>query len=83
MVEEIGVGDPAANNVGLANRFRAGLGLPPGGDGHRVDDRRGCPGASWSEPGFALPAEPGAVRASFHLYSTEADVDAALDALVG
>ena len=33
--------------------------------------------------GIRAAVRAGALRASFHLYSTEADVDAALDALVG
>ncbi len=51
-------------------------------DGHRVDDGRGCPG-KLERAGIRAATRAGALRASFHLYSTEADVDAALDALVG
>ncbi len=68
--------------MALANRFRAGLGLPPGGTAI-VSTNVEVPGRSWSVPGSGRPSRAGALRASFHLYSTEADVDAALDALVG
>ena len=83
LVEQIGVEQIRAHDVALANRFRAGLGLPPAGDSAIV---------STTVPDAAAQARAGrhpggdagrALRASFHLYSTEADVDAALDALVG
>ena len=41
------------------------------------------PRAKLERAGIRAATRAGALRASFHLYSTEADVDAALDALVG
>ena len=68
--------------MALANRFLAGLGLPPGG---APSCRPRCPDAAakLERAGVRAAVRAGRVRASFHLYSTEADVDAALDALVG
>jgi selenocysteine lyase/cysteine desulfurase len=70
-------------DVGLANRFRSGLGLPesdsaivsvPPPDGAR--ERLGAAGVMYADHGDLL-------RFSFHLYTSEADVDAAVSAWVG
>jgi selenocysteine lyase/cysteine desulfurase len=82
LLEEIGIEPVRAHDVALADRFRAGLGLPPGGSAivsTTVDGAR----EKLERAGIRAATRAGAVRASFHLYSTEADVDAALDALVG
>ena len=50
LLEQIGIEQVRAHDVALADRFRAGLGLPPGGSAHRVDDRRRCRGRSSSGP---------------------------------
>jgi selenocysteine lyase/cysteine desulfurase len=80
VLEEIGVEAIYAHDLTLANRFRAGLGLPPGNSAI----------VSVSLPGAAERLERADIRAavradslrvSFHVYNTEADVDAALDAL--
>jgi selenocysteine lyase/cysteine desulfurase len=80
----LGVGVDAihAHDVALADRFRAGLGLPPG-DSAIV--RVGVPDAAdrLGRAGVRASVRAGSVRAAFHLYNTEADVDTALDALVG
>jgi selenocysteine lyase/cysteine desulfurase len=82
VVEQVGVPAIHAHDVGLANRFRAGLGLPPSNsaivsasvpDADRLLARAGLRAAS----------RAGSLRVSFHLYSTEADVDLALEALSG
>jgi selenocysteine lyase/cysteine desulfurase len=75
--------DPAelrAHNVGLANRFRSGLGLPPA-DSAIVSTS--LPGASerLEAAGIRAAVRGGKLRASFHLYNTGADVDHALNAL--
>lgn len=79
LLERIGVAAVHAHDVGLANRFRLARGLPPG-----------------DSPIVTLPAEAAArlggagiraavrgsrVRLSFHVYSTERDVDDAVGAL--
>ncbi len=77
---DIGVETIHEHNVGLANRFRAGLGLEPSntaivtsaGDASRFE-----------AAGIQAAIRAGGLRASFHVYNTEDDVDAALDALAG
>ena len=68
------------HDLDLANRFRAGLGLPPGESAIVTVERAGA--AERLEAAAVRAAtRAGSLRASFHLYNTEADVDAALDAL--
>ncbi len=79
---DAGVEEIQAHDVGLANRFRAGLGLPPG-DSAIVPAAVADAGPRLERAGIRASTRAGSVRASFHLYTTAADVDAALDALVG
>jgi selenocysteine lyase/cysteine desulfurase len=81
LVEDIGVAAIGAHNVALANRFLTGLGRPPG---HSAIVTVDAPGAEQklAAAGVRAAVRAGRVRASFHLYSTEADVDLALNALV-
>ncbi|TDD65198.1 aminotransferase class V-fold PLP-dependent enzyme [Jiangella aurantiaca] len=67
-------------NVGLANRFRAGLGLPPGDSAIVSVD---VPGAQerLAAAGVRAAVRGGQLRVSFHLYSSEADADLAVAAL--
>jgi selenocysteine lyase/cysteine desulfurase len=69
-----------AHNVRLAGRFMAGLGLPPPA-GAIVSVAQ--PGAAERLAGAGVRASvrAGRARLSFHLYTTEADVDQALEAL--
>ncbi|RLP95265.1 aminotransferase class V-fold PLP-dependent enzyme [Micromonospora sp. CV4] len=82
LVAEIGVPAIQAHNVALANRFLTGLGRPPGESAIVTVD---VPDAErrLSAAGIRAAVRAGRVRASFHVYSTEADVDAALTALAG
>jgi selenocysteine lyase/cysteine desulfurase len=82
LVEEIGVEQIHAYDVALADRFRAGLDLPPGGTAIVSTTVEGA-AEKLERAGIRAAVRAGALRASFHLYPTEADVDAALDALVG
>lgn len=82
LVEQIGVEHIGAYDVGLANRFRAGLGLPASNSAIVAADVPDA-AARLDRAGIRAATRAGRVRASFHLYTTEADVDAALDALVG
>jgi selenocysteine lyase/cysteine desulfurase len=82
LLVEVGAEAIHEHDVGLANRFRAGLGLGPGDSAIVSTD---VPDAQekLERAGVLAAVRAGSVRASFHLYTTEADVDAALDALVG
>ena len=72
---------PCSNALGLANRFRAGAGLEPGnsaivslavGDGTA---------AAMAAARIAGSARAGRLRLSFHISTSEADVDRAIDIL--
>lgn len=77
--------DPAvigAYDVALANRFLAGLGRPPGRSAIvavEVPDAR----QRLARAGVRAAVRAGQIRVAFHLYTTEADVDLALEALTG
>jgi selenocysteine lyase/cysteine desulfurase len=80
VVEEIGVAAIHHHNVALANRFLTGLGRAPSGSAIVTVD---VPDAQerLAAAGVRAAVRAGRVRASFHVYSTEADVDLALNAL--
>ena len=78
---EIGVDAVHEHDVGLANRFRAGLGLPAG-DSAIVSTNLPDAEERLERAGIRAAVRGGALRASFHVYNTEADVDAALSALL-
>ncbi|WP_412078378.1 aminotransferase class V-fold PLP-dependent enzyme [Streptomyces xanthophaeus] len=88
LLERIGIEAVHAHDTALAARYRAGLARlghePVPGDTAIV----AVPGLADRQPallaaGIATAARAGALRASFHLYATEADVDRLLDALSG
>ena len=82
LIESIGVEAIQAHDVGLANRFRAGLGLEPSDSAIVMSDL--SDGAERLEAaGIRAAVRGGRLRTSWHLYNTEADVDAALGALAG
>jgi selenocysteine lyase/cysteine desulfurase len=80
LVADVGVDAIRDHDVALANRFRAGLGLEPSTTAIVSTD---VPGAHerLSRAGILAASRAGSLRASFHLYNTDAHVDAALDAL--
>lgn len=82
LVERIGVAAIHDHDVGLANRFLAGLDRPAG---HSAIVTVDVPDAEprLAAAGVRVAIRAGRVRASFHVYNTDADVDLALDALTG
>ncbi len=82
LLGEIGLPAIHDHNVRLANRFRAGLGLPPG-DSAIVSVDVPDAAEKLARAGVRAAVRAGRVRASFHLYTTEDDVDLALSALCG
>ena len=69
-----------AHCTGLADAFRAGLGMDPAGSAI-VSIRRDDALERLRAAGVAAASRAGGARLSFHLYNTEADVARALDAL--
>jgi selenocysteine lyase/cysteine desulfurase len=81
VLEEIGVEAIHEHDVGLANRFRAGLGLEPGNSAIVFVD---APGAEerLERVGIRAAVRGGRVRTSWHVYNTDDDVDRTLEALL-
>ena len=81
-IERIGVEAIHAHDVGLADRFRAGLGLEPSDSAIVSVDR---PGAAerLERAGIVAAVRGGRLRTSWHVYNDEDDVDVVLDALTG
>lgn len=79
-VNRVGVQQIQQHNVGLANRFRAGLGLERSNSAIVSAD---IPGAEdkLAAAGVRAAVRGGSMRVSFHLYSDESDADMALEAL--
>jgi selenocysteine lyase/cysteine desulfurase len=69
-----------AHCVGLADTFRAGLGMEPAGSAIVAIRREGAMGRL-AAAGVVAAGRAGAARLSFHLYNTETDMDRALAAL--
>jgi selenocysteine lyase/cysteine desulfurase len=82
VIEALGVEAIHAHDVALADRFRAGLGMEPS-DSAIV--RCEVPGAEerLAAGGVVAAVRAGMVRASWHVYNTEADVDRVLELMNG
>lgn len=82
LVETIGVEAIHRHDVGLANAFRAGLGMAQGNSAIVSAD---LPGAEerFAAADLRASVRGGRMRVSFHVYSAQSDVDLALDALEG
>ncbi|MGC1210270.1 MAG: aminotransferase class V-fold PLP-dependent enzyme [Micromonospora sp.] len=80
LLAEIGLPAVRDHDVALANRFLAGLGRPAG-DSAIVTVEVPDAQEKLQRAGVRAAVRAGRVRASFHVYSTEEDVDLALDAL--
>jgi selenocysteine lyase/cysteine desulfurase len=79
-IERAGIDAIHHHDLRLANRFRAGLGLPASNSAIVSTALAGA-GERLQEAGITAAARAGASRLSFHLYNTEADVDLASEAL--
>jgi selenocysteine lyase/cysteine desulfurase len=80
LVEQIGVETINRHNLALANEFRDGLGLPPS---NSAIVSTNLPGAqeAFASAGIRAAVRDGRLRASFHIYTTRADVHQALSVL--
>jgi selenocysteine lyase/cysteine desulfurase len=78
LLEEVGIDAIHEHAVALANRFRAGLGMPPGASAIVSLPAEGL-GARLREAGVMATEREGRMRFSFHLFNTESDVDRALE----
>lgn len=89
LVEELGVDAVHAHDVRLADRFREGLAslgheaVPAPGSAIVSVPGLGHRQAELSAAGIEVSDRAGHLRASFHLYNTDADVDRLLDVLGG
>jgi selenocysteine lyase/cysteine desulfurase len=81
LIEHVGVERIHAHDVGLANRFREGLGLTPS-DSAIVTAEAGNV-ERLESAGIIAPVRAGRLRTSWHAYNSEADVDRVLDVLAG
>ncbi len=82
LIERIGVESIHEHDVGLANRFRAGLGLEAA-DSAIVSAEVAGAEPALERAGIQASVRAGSLRAAFHIYNTEADVDETLTVLVG
>ncbi|MDQ6649270.1 MAG: aminotransferase class V-fold PLP-dependent enzyme [Actinomycetota bacterium] len=80
LLADLEIEDVRRHNVGLADAFLAGLGLAPQGSAIVTVD---APGAAerLAAAGVRTAVRAGRVRASFHLYNDQTDVDLAVQAL--
>ena len=80
LIEQIGIAAIHDHNLGLANRFRAGVGLEPSDSAIVSVD---LPGAAerLENAGVVAAVRGGRLRTSWHLYNDENDVDRVLDLL--
>ncbi|MFG2952852.1 aminotransferase class V-fold PLP-dependent enzyme [Streptomyces sp. NPDC048291] len=89
LLEELGMPAVHAHDVGLADRFRAGLAAlghePVPAPGSAIVSVPGLGGRQpeLSRAGIEVSNRAGNLRAAFHLFNTPADVDRLLDALAG
>lgn len=80
LIDRIGVETIHAHDLGLANDFRAGLGLPAGNSAIVSLDRPGAARAL-DAAGIQAAVRGGRLRTSWHIYNTARDVEIALGAL--
>ncbi len=83
LLADLGVEPIHRHDVGLANRFRAGLDLPPGDSAIVSLLLDGAATARLTAAGLRTAGRAGRTRFSFHLYTDPTDVDAAVTAIKG
>jgi selenocysteine lyase/cysteine desulfurase len=82
LLVELGAETIQAHDLRMANRLRAGLGLPPGDSAIVSVAGLGADAAErLAAAGVMASGRGGALRLSCHLYTMERDVDRALEAL--
>ncbi|WP_240487317.1 aminotransferase class V-fold PLP-dependent enzyme [Actinomadura flavalba] len=81
LLERVGVEALHGHGVGLANRFRAGLGLAAGASAIVSLEVPEGTGAALRERGVVAALRAGRLRCAFHVSTTERDVDDALTVL--
>ena len=79
LLDEVGIAAIHEHDVALANALRARLGLPPGDSAIVTAATDGL--ERLRAAGIRASVRAGAVRISFHLHNTDADVDAVARAL--
>ena len=81
LLTEIGPAVLHAHTLGLANRFRDAVGLPPGNSA--IVSMAADPGVTerMSRSGIVGSVRAGRLRLAFHLYNTTADVDQTAEAV--
>lgn len=80
LLNRIGIAHVYEHDVALANRFRAGLDMEPSSSAI-VSFQRPHAAERLERAGVSVALRGGRVRASWHVYNTDDEVDAALDAL--
>jgi selenocysteine lyase/cysteine desulfurase len=83
LVEQVGVAAIQEHDVALANRFRAGLGIEPSNSAIVPVPLDAAAEARLAAAAVRTGGLGKQVRFSFHLYTTETDVDRALEAIAG
>jgi selenocysteine lyase/cysteine desulfurase len=81
LLERVGLDAIHRYDVGLAGRFRAGLGLPAGDSAIVSLDVRAGTAEFLHANGVHAAVRDGRLRCSFHLSTTQADVDRAVELL--
>lgn len=83
LLAEVGVATLHAHGVGLANRFRRGVGLPPANSAivSALADPDAAP--AMADAGVVGSVRAGRLRLSFHVSTTTADVERAVNVLAG
>jgi selenocysteine lyase/cysteine desulfurase len=80
LLGQIGIEAVHAHDLELANRFRAGLGLPAGDSAIVSIDAQDA-GARLARAGVMAATRGGRLRTSWHVYNTDEDVDRVLELL--